>query len=108
MHSKIVTILEKINIGIGFQEYDNFSNDEEYIIFFIENEYDANFSDNENKSIVYSIKIEYWYKSLKNINKYISIKDMFKKEDFIFLNSSDFIENEYYCKELKFKYEEIV
>ncbi|HDF2764714.1 TPA: hypothetical protein PC468_001213, partial [Clostridioides difficile] len=46
MHSKIVTILKKLNLGIGFQEYDNFSNDEEYIIFFIENEYDANFSDN--------------------------------------------------------------
>ncbi|MCC0654695.1 hypothetical protein [Clostridioides sp. ES-S-0001-03] len=108
MHSKIVNTLEKLNINIGFQEYDNFLNDEEYIIFFIENEYDANFSDNENKSIVYSIKIEYWYKSLKNINKYIDIKDIFKKEKFIFLNSSDFIENEHYCKELKFKYEEVV
>ena len=104
MHNKLVEILESLGIDIAFMEYEG--NSKEYIIFDIYNEEDSNFSDDENLSNTYYIQVNYWFNSLKNINKYKEIKDLMKNNGFIFDGAKDLRDKRYYGKNMDFIYVE--
>ena len=76
MHSKLVEVLETLGIDIAFMEYEG--NASEYIVFDIYNEVDTDFSDDNSLSDTYYIQVNYWFKSIKNLNKYNQIKDLLK------------------------------
>lgn len=102
MHNKIVETLEELGIDIGFMEYDG--NSDEYIIFDIYNEEDKEYSDDKNSCEVYYIQVNYWFKSLKNINKYYVIKEKMKSNNFIFDSAKDVKDDNYYGKNMDFIY----
>ena len=102
MHNKIVEVLETLGIDLAFMEYEGNSN--EYIIFNIYNEESNNFADDDNLSDVYYIQINYWFKSLKNLNKYNKIKDLLKENGFMFDGAKDLKDNGYYGKNMDFIY----
>lgn len=102
MHNMLVEILESLGIDIAFMEYEGNSN--EYIIFDIYNELDSSFSDDKNLSNTYYIQVNYWFKSLKNINKYNEIKELLKNNGFIFDSAKDVKDNGYYGKNMDFIY----
>ena len=102
MHSKLVEILESLGIDIGFMEYEGNSN--EYIIFDIYNELDTDFSDDNSLSDTYYIQVNYWFKSLKNLDKYIKIKELLKNNGFIFDGAKDVKDSGHYGKNMDFIY----
>ena len=102
MHSKLVEVLEALGIDVAFMEYEGNAN--EYIIFDIYNELDSNFSDDKNLSNTYYIQVNYWFKSLKNINKYNEIKELLKNNGFIFDSAKDVKDSGYYGKNMDFIY----
>lgn len=104
MHNKIVEILETLGIDLGFIEYSG--NSKEYIIFNIYNEEESDFSDDENLSNIYYIQVNYWFNSLKNINKYKEIKEIMKKNGFIFDDAKDVKDGKYYGKNMDFIFKE--
>ena len=102
MHNKIVEVLESLGIDLAFMEYEG--NSSEYIVFDIYNELDSNFSDDKNSSNTYYIQVNYWFKSLKNLNKYNEIKDLLKENGFMFDGAKDLKDNGYYGKNMDFIY----
>lgn len=102
MHQLIVDILETLGIDLAYQEYDGSS--EEYIVFYIDNENDDNFSDDINETEEYEIVVRYYYKSLKNIEKYKKIKSLMKQNNFSFYKCNDSKKDDYYCKDMNFRY----
>ena len=102
MHNKLVKILEDLGIDIGFMEYEG--NSSEYIIFDIYNEVDTDFSDDISLADTYYIQVNYWFKSLKNLNKYNEIKELLKNNGFIFDGAKDVKDSGYYGKNMDFIY----
>lgn len=102
MHNKIVEVLETLEIDLAFMEYEGNSN--EYIIFDIYNEKYSDFSDDDNLSETYYIQVNYWFKSLKNIDKYKKIKELMKENGFIFDSAKDLKDKRYYGKNMDFIY----
>ena len=102
MHNKLVEILESLGIDIGFMEYEG--NSSEYIIFDIYNEVDTDFSDDNSLSDTYYIQVNYWFKNLKNLDKYIKIKELLKENGFIFDGAKDVKDSGYYGKNMDFIY----
>ena len=106
MHSKIVEILEKLNIDIGWQEYKEKA--KEYIVFNIYNDEESSFYDNENLSETYYITINYWYVSKSNINKWKEIRKLMKENNFIYDGGKDLKEGNLYGKSMDYIYQEII
>ena len=102
MHNKLVEILESLGIDIAFMEYEGNAN--EYIIFDIYNELDTDFSDDNSLSDTYYIQVNYWFKSLKNLDRYIKIKELLKENGFIFDSAKDVKDSGYYGKNMDFIY----
>ena len=102
MHNKLVEVLETLGIDLAFMEYEGNSN--EYIIFNIYNEEANNFADDDNLSDVYYIQVNYWFKSLKNLDKYNEIKELLKENGFMFDGAKDLKDNGYYGKNMDFIY----
>ena len=102
MHNKLVEILEALGIDIAFMEYEG--NASEYIVFDIYNEVDTDFSDDNSLSDTYYIQVNYWFKSLKNLDKYIKIKELLKNNGFIFDGAKDVKDSGYYGKNMDFIY----
>lgn len=104
MHNKIVEVLETLGIDIAFMEYEG--NSDEYIIFSIYDDEDSDFHDDTNDSEVSYINISYWFKSKSNINKYKKIKELMKKNNFVYDGGKDRKEGSYYGKSLDFIFTE--
>ena len=102
MHNKLVEVLETLGVDIAFMEYEGNSN--EYIIFDIYNELDTDFSDDNSLSDTYYIQVNYWFKSLKNLDRYIKIKELLKENGFIFDSAKDVKDSGYYGKNMDFIY----
>ena len=102
MHNKLVEVLETLGIDIAFMEYEG--NASEYIIFDIYNEVDTDFSDDNSLSDTYYIQVNYWFKSLKNLDKYNKIKELLKNNGFIFDGAKDVKDSGYYGKNMDFIY----
>ena len=102
MHNKLVEVLETLGIDIAFMEYEG--NASEYIIFDIYNEVDTDFSDDNSLSDTYYIQVNYWFKNLKNLDKYIKIKELLKENGFIFDGAKDVKDSGYYGKNMDFIY----
>ena len=84
MEEIIVNILESLNIEIGMDELDTTESLDEYIVFSIYNDKDSNICDEGNLSETYYISVNYWFKSMKNLNKHKEIKSLLKKHGFIY------------------------
>lgn len=80
MYNKIIQALEPLEIELEFKVYEGEA--EEYIIFDIISESDTSFADDTNLEIMYFITINYWFKSKKNLNRHIEIKNIMKKNGF--------------------------
>lgn len=104
MHNKIVEVLETLGIDIAFMEYEG--NSDEYITFSIYDDEDSDFNDDTNDSEVSYINITYWFKSKLNINKYKKIKELMKKNNFIYDGGKDRKNGNYYGKSLDFIFTE--
>ncbi len=100
MHNEIVEILEVLGIDLAWQEYSGNSN--EYIIFSIYNDEDANYFDDESLTEIYYINITYWYESKKNINKWKEIKKLMKSKGFIYDDGKDLKDKNLYGKSMDF------
>lgn len=102
MHDILVNTLLPLDIDLGFMQYEG--NKKEYIIFNIYQEKESNLCDDTNLSETYLIQINYWFKDLRNINKYKEIKNILKKNNFHYRTGVDLFDEGFYGKSMDFVY----
>ena len=105
MNVLIIEALKKLKITTRYMKYDG--NENEYIIFSITNSKDAFFCDDENQSEINTISLNFWYKDGKSFSKIKEIKKAMKDAGFVFINSTDLMDGEFYGKNMMFKYLDI-
>ncbi|CEJ74229.1 Uncharacterised protein [[Clostridium] sordellii] len=102
MHNYLVGILETLGIDIAWMEYEGDS--DEYIVFSIYDDKESDFFDNTNLSETYYITINYYFKSLKNIDKWEKIRDLLKENGFAYDGGEDLKTKNIYGKNMDFIY----
>ncbi|CEK29415.1 hypothetical protein JGS6364_00611 [[Clostridium] sordellii] len=102
MHNYLVGILETLGIDIAWVEYEG--NSDEYIVFSIYGDEESDFADNQNLSETYYITINYYFKSLKNIDKWKKIRDLLKQNGFSYDGGEDLKLKNIYGKNMDFIY----
>ena len=104
MQSKVLDILEKLNIEVIYID-DEVYCDQEQIVYSTE-EKDSDFSDDKNKSIEYEIIIKYKYRDINNVMKYTKIKNLLKINGYVFKGASDSKDGDIYIKNMVFEFKE--
>ncbi|CEK34340.1 MAG: hypothetical protein KIB00_16315 [Paeniclostridium sordellii] len=102
MHNYLVGILETLGIDIAWVEYEG--NSDEYIVFSIYGDEESDFADNQNLSETYYITINYYFKSLKNIDKWKKIRDLLKQNGFSYDGGEDLKLKNIHGKNMDFIY----
>lgn len=102
MHNYLVGILETLGIDIAWVEYEG--NSDEYIVFSIYEDEESDFADNKNLSETYYITINYYFKSLKNIDKWKKIRDLLKQNGFSYDGGEDLKLKNIHGKNMDFIY----
>lgn len=102
MHQSIVDILETLGIDLAYGEYTGDA--DEYIVFSIYRDNEDDFADNKNLSEVYYITVNYYFKSLKNIEKWKRIRDLLKENEFIYDGGQDLLGLPIHGKNMDFIY----
>jgi hypothetical protein len=105
MNTLIVETLKDLKITTRYMKYDGDEN--EYIIFTTTDSKDTFFCDDDNQAEIYTISLNFWYKDGRSFNKAKEIKKAMKNAGFIFINSADLMDGEYYGKNMMFKYLDI-
>lgn len=102
MHQIIVDILETLGIDLAYGEYTGDA--DEYIVFSIYHDNEDDFADNTNLSEVYYITVNYYFKSLKNIEKWKRIKDLLKENGLAYDGGQDLLGLHIHGKNMDFIY----
>lgn len=108
MRIRIFNILKSIGIEAYYQECTNKSN--EYVVYNIYQEKDAEIVDNKSNATLYYITINYWYKKdnieLIKSDRYKEIKKIMKSNGFKFDGCVDLLGEMYFGKNMDFKIKE--
>lgn len=101
INSKIIEVLEPLNIPIHWMEYSG--DDLEYIIFQTNNVDDIGFSDDTASKENIEIGLIYWFKTPAGAFKIDEIKMLMKQNNFIKLNERDMKDEDFYGRSFRYR-----
>lgn len=105
MNALIMNTLKPLGIVTRFMKYDG--NEKEYIIFNIPSNKDSFFCDDDNEAEINTVSLTFWYQDGASFPKIKDIKKTMKNAGFIYINGVDLIEDEYFGRNMIFKYLDI-